>query len=108
MNANFHLFKKSERAGADKSPDIHAVAMRDWKIILAVSAILGVLIIALGSFLLWRVNQGVIFIGENDGETETLVADERALSRTVKFFDDRAARFKEFKSAPASEIDPSL
>jgi predicted ATP-grasp superfamily ATP-dependent carboligase len=109
MPSKINLFSKKDKAPREEvALNILKKAHKDWKMLLLGAFVLAVIVVGSEAYLLWRVNTGDIFTTEMIPETDTTITDKKALSNTVKFFDDRAADFETFKNTPRTEIDPSL
>lgn len=109
MSSKIHLFSKKNKPAVVKvEKSIFQKAIQDWKILLLSAIVLGLVIVAIDGYLLWRVNNGDIFIAETVVQNDTTQSDKKMLGGVVKFFDDRAAAFDTFKNPRKTEIDPSL
>lgn len=107
--AHIKLFSKKDKVVARKiEKTILEKAVHDWKILLLSAIILGLIVVAIDGYLLWRVNNGDIFVAEIVTETDTTLSDKRMLENVVKFFEDRSVHFETLKNSSKLEIDPSL
>ncbi len=109
MFSKIHFFSKDKNSGASNGhSDFSLKVRRDWRNLLLFMLALGAVVIILDGYLLWRVSQGDFFVSSVVDKDDTTSSDQKILSNTVKFFDERAANFNAFKNTPPSEIDPSL
>ena len=114
MALKLKLFSKKDKKGGGKAASVKIPltilekSHRDWRNLLLSAVVLGIMVVALDGYLLWRVNSGDIFTTETVTETNTTATDKKTLENVVKFFEGRAEAFEKFKSTPRTEIDPSL
>lgn len=80
----------------------------DWKLFLGVFALALVLVGALHAYLIYRIQQGNIFVVDAGVRDESIVQQKKIVGRVNAVFADKKAAYEAFEIDRPAETDPSL
>lgn len=83
-------------------------ARHDWGVMVVAFAVLVVISMSFGTFLLMKINAGNFFASDEEVQDNKTVATKKVLLDAQNFFDTRQKEYDAFRSALPAEIDPSL
>lgn len=77
-----------------------------WDIILLMFAIVNIIVIGLSVFLFFEINNGELFITEEDRNISVETIDRKLLKDTIELFEMKAIEFENLKYNAPNIIDP--